>query len=62
MEEEVLEAILEFKRGDVVEEFSSIEIAEDLYEVRALGLKRKSPRESLDSVEECIENYQEFIS
>ncbi len=61
-EEEVLEAILEFRREEAVEEFSSIEVAEALYELAALRLKRKSLRESLDNIEECIEIYQEFIS
>jgi len=58
----VLEAILEFRREEAVEEFSSIEVAEALHELAALRLKRKSPRESLDNIEECIEIYQEFIS
>jgi hypothetical protein len=61
-EEQVLEAILEFKREEAVEEFSSIEVAEALYELAALRLKRKSLRESFNNIEECIEIYQGFIS
>ena len=61
-EEEVLEAILEFRREEAVEEFSSIEVAETLYELAALRLKRKSLRESLDNIEECIEIYQGYLN
>ncbi|MCK4785822.1 MAG: hypothetical protein KAV87_18850, partial [Desulfobacteraceae bacterium] len=61
-EEEVLEAILEFRREETVEEFSSIETAEALYKLAALRLKKKSLSESLDNIEECIDIYQELLS
>ena len=54
-EEQVLDAILEFRREEAIEEFSSIEVADALYELALLRLKRKSLRESLNNIEECIE-------
>lgn len=58
----MLEAILEFRREEAVEEFSSIEVADVLYELAALRLKWSKSSEALENIEECIEIYQEFIS
>ncbi len=53
---------LESRIKHIRERISELEVAEALYELAASGLKRKSLRESLDNIEECIEIYQEFVS
>jgi hypothetical protein len=53
---------IESRIKHIRERISKLEVAEALYELAALDLKRKNLREALDNIEECIEIYQQFIN